>query len=186
MTGPNSTGMGPDVASDFAEALSYSLVGSHVDEDSSYAVLLADLAAVAGSKAAAARALGVSPTTFYRWVSGRSSRPGRPAQRPSVPKATIVKAIRARQLPPDLAQRIRDKRSTIKITGIVCVSNDCRQRTIHPGRDFPAAVQGGIIDAWSAGRDGDAEDITWAAVDQFYAPGMYVQTVTNIEWENNG
>lgn len=176
------------MASDFAEALSWSLNGGkrHVDEETSYAVLLGELAAVAGSKAAAARALGVSPTTFYRWVSGRSSRPGRPAQQPKIPKATIVKAIRSRQLDPDLAQRIRTKRRTIRITGIVCVSNDCRPRTIHPGKDFPAALQGEILDAWLDGRDGHAEDATWAGVDEHYAPGMYVQRVDSIGWENNG
>ncbi|HZR54599.1 MAG TPA: helix-turn-helix domain-containing protein [Streptosporangiaceae bacterium] len=177
------------MASDFSEALSLSLTGRrHVDEDSSYAELLADLAAAAGSKAAAARALGVSPTTFYRWVSGRSSRPGRPAQRPSVPKATIVKAIRARQLSPDLAQRIRDKRATIKIKGYFIVSSDSRKhpRTIHCGRDFPASVQGEILDAWLDGNDELAEQITFDAIGEYYVEGMDIDGIVSIEWENNG
>ena len=174
------------MATDFAESLSVSLTRrKHVDEDSSWPVLLAELAAAAGSKAAAARVLGVSPTTFYRWVSGRSSRPGRPAQQPKIPKATVVKAIRARQLDDSVAQRIRTKRLTMWIKGMVVVSNDARPRTIHCGREFPAQLQGDILDAWLDGQDSRAENMTWDGIDTHYAPGMYVESVDAIGWEKN-
>lgn len=176
------------MASSFAVALSAGLTGrGHIDADSSYPELLGALSAAAGSKAAAARALGVSPTTFYRWTSGRSSRPGGRPQQPKVAKSVIVAAARARQLAnAGIEQDIRSGALRMRIRGLVIVSGDDRNgrpRTIHPGRDFPPRVQGAILDAWLKGDDDHAEDTTFAAIERYYVPGMDIDEVHTVEWE---
>jgi hypothetical protein len=50
------------------------------------------------------------------------------------------------------------------------VSNDERERTVHPGRFIPKAVMGRILAAWERVDDAKAEAMLINAIDRYYQP----------------
>lgn len=123
------------------------------------------LAARLGGGRAAARALGVAESTFRGWRGGVVSRKGIGAR-----LATL-----ARTMAPGLAHARGD--GSLTITGIITVSSDTRERTIHPGRNIPGPIIRQALTRWVNGNDNTAEAIIYGAIDRYYQPLEFDQII---------
>lgn len=164
---------------DFGDALYIALTGRPpTTADMGFPVLLAELVHRTGSGAAAARALGVSPTTFYRWRGGR--------QTPRTGAGAVARAIRRASLSPDLEADIRAQRKTMRITGTVVVSSDRRRgRTIdlrNARPPIPTRKIANIVNSWLAADDARAERLSYRVIDQHYVEGMDFDSIEEIEF----
>lgn len=178
--------------SDLIDALTKGLTGRAQPDT---AGMLRDLIAGAGkrgrpSAAGAARLIGVPDTTVYRWRNFFDNKPRGVKQQPSAPhRKAIVAAWRRMHLPESKERRIRDKGLTMVIEGSAGIST-MRQQKMHAGRTgqeggFPEEVMGEILDQWLAGDDEAAEETIRDAIDDFYVAGMVIESVDNIDFEEN-
>jgi transposase-like protein len=143
-------------------------------EVASFGDLLAALVGRAGSGAAAARLLGVSPTTLYRWRRG--------SQRPKTGANVLRRTIRRMDLSPAREQQIRRGDIKLQITGVVQKSRDSRPRTIKPGEYIPVRVHSRILTTWLSGADDRAEASLWRAIDKYYTEGLDIDPVTSVDY----
>jgi hypothetical protein len=165
---------------DLADAITKGITGREpVSEDSSLSEILAELVAATGSGKGAAGALGISPTTFYRWQNYANNAERGIRQAPKVGKRTIVAAARRAALPPIQERRIRKGEVKLAINGMVAMSKDVRNRTVKVGQYITDRKMGNVIGAWLAGDDARAERLLYRHIDQHYADGMEFDT---IEW----
>lgn len=159
------------------EALYESLAGgrSRPPAGATFGHLLGLLVQLAGSGAAAARRLGVSPTTLYRWRRG--------TQQPRTGASVIDRAIRRATLDPELERDIKAKTRTMRIHGTVTISKDTRARKLDVGRHIPKRKTQNIINAWLSGDDARTGRLLWAAIDKHYVDGIEIDDITAVTWE---
>jgi hypothetical protein len=132
------------------------------------------LVRLAGSGRAAARALGVAESTFRGWRHGVQPRSG---QQAIVSTARRLGALNTGQL----AYALGDGSLTIR--GIIRVSRDVRERTVHPGRHIPSTTMARILRRWAAAEDDSkVERSLMRAIDHYYQP-LDFQTITGVWFE---
>lgn len=157
------------------EAVYVGLTGrEQTNAEMPFGELLGRLIGLAGTKKAAAEILGVSPTTVYRWSTGR--------QKPKTGSTVLARAIRRLSLKPDLERDIRNKTKVMRISGLVHVSDDVRTRTLNVGRYIPARKIGNVLNAWLDADDTRASRLLWKAIDTHYAEGIEIDTVTRVDF----
>lgn len=158
---------------DLADAITSGITGRPaVSEDSSLSEILAELVAATGSGKGAAGALGISPTTFYRWQNYANESERGIRQAPKLGKRAIVAAARRASLPPITEQRIRKGDLKLSINGMVHMSKDVRNRTVKVGQYITNRKMGNVIGAWLSGDDARMERLLYRHIDQHYADGM--------------
>ena len=169
--------------SELTDAMGTGITGRPtVTEDSSLSAIMGELVRTAGSAAGAARLLGVSPTTFYRWRNAAAEKERGIRQQPKLGKRAMVTALRNAQTPPGRRRELirGDKRMVIKAT--VIVSNDERDRTIHVGSEIPPQKMGNVIRSWLAGDDDRADRLLDRHIDENYVEGMRIAAVHDVEF----
>lgn len=143
----------------------------------SWASLAADLVAITGTKKAAAAALGISVTTFYRARTGK--------QKPGITTGALAGVVRRAQMPAGLYDDIKSKRKTLRITGTIVVSSDERpDRTINVGIHIPSRKMMNVVKAWMAGDDDRAERLLWKHIDHHYVDGLDITQVDKMEFRS--
>lgn len=178
--------------SDLVDAITATLTRRPViNEGSSLADILAELVHAAGTAAGAARMMGVASTTFYRWrnfATGKQQGIKQNPERGKNPhtKRAMVAAIRRAALKPEVERAIRDKRRTLKIAGLIKVSNGTRRRTIEVGPYLPASEVGAFLDYWLAGDDDAAEETLMEAIAVYYVEGMDFEQIDWAEFSAGG
>lgn len=137
--------------------------------------LVGYLAGLVGSKAAAARVLGVSPSTVYRWSRGES--------RPKMPAQAIAAAIRAYVVAkgphPDILRTAGPNGPQLHIHGTVRVSSDTRARTLSIGATATARDVRAMLRAWVAADDAKANRIFDRILDK-YTRSLTVETIDSM------
>jgi hypothetical protein len=134
---------------------------------------MADLERLHGSAKAAARATGVSPSTWWRWKTGR-------AQPRSVNRQRLVGAQRRAHVP--AGTRRRALRSTGAAGGLTVTgydSYDNRDRTLPLGRLLPAGATAGLVAAFEAGDDAAARAELTGRLEQAGYPQHMADTIDN-------
>lgn len=180
------------MASDLAEALHVGLTRlPHVNQESSWEELIFSLYAAAGFKiAGAARAMGVSPTTFSRWRNWVFDTEKGVKQRPSVSKLAMTKAIRRLALTPERERKIKQKQLKMRLWALMGRSEYFNKRKgaqvgnyfpEGPALHWPNGVMPAIIDAWLEGDDDEADQLIRAAVRQFYE-GVEIASCDRMEF----
>lgn len=144
------------------------------DEGASFGDLLAALVSRAGSGAAAARLLGVSPTTLYRWRRG--------VQSPKTGANVLRRVLRRADLSPSRERQLRTGDLRLWITGRIIVSRDERVRTLRVGDYIPKAVHSRILTTWLSGADDRAEASLFRAIDKYYKDGLEIDTIDRMEY----
>lgn len=159
------------------DAMGAALTGrDEPDVGLSFGRLIDRLADAAGSAAAAARLIGVSPTTFYRWRRGR--------QQPKVGSEIVRKELRKREVKPGLVADIKAKHKTLWIVGTVTVSNDTRpNRKCNVGKDIPKQTMSKILNRWFSGDDVGANRMLWNAIDKHYVEGIDIEQISYCEFK---
>jgi len=165
--------------SQLVDAISESTAGTPVNEHSDLGSILAGMVHTLGSGAAAARALGVSPTTFYRWRNAATGRARGISQQPKAGRRTMVAAIRRAGLKPDKERAIRSGAHSLKVKGWVRVSKDRRLRTIDFATSFSQRDRDRFLNAWLSGDDERADRALTVAIDVNYVEDIYFD---QIEW----
>lgn len=160
---------------DLVDELYVGLTGQTTDAGLSMGDLLVRLVAVAGTGKAAAKALGVSPTTFYRWRRG--------VQQPKVKPDMIRATLRRQLLKPNLERQIRSKQKTLHIHGTITVSGDTRPRTLKVGNHIPATTMGRILNTWLRGEDDKVSTQLWNAIDKHYLRDIEIDALTGVEFK---
>jgi DNA-binding transcriptional regulator YdaS (Cro superfamily) len=132
----------------------------------------------AGGKAAAARAAGVSPTTWRRWAAGtQKPKPARVASLAGTARA----AVRRARLSPGRESRVRGGEVPLSISARMVISSDERDRDIDlEGDDLDPGALDALVDAYLAGADADElaerlDEVMWS-----YVPGIHVDEVDAI------
>lgn len=145
----------------------------------------ADLAAfqdIMGSQRASARAIGVSLSTWQRWLAGTRPRP--------ITAGKFWRAVQAwrrrNALDPDRERRIRNRalKLTVRARGRFKTDRKgekARMRTMDLGRHFPGALVDSIVDAWLAADDGQVAALVDQGIGRDYAPGLVVDQ-NDVEW----
>lgn len=163
------------MASEFMEQVYEALTGrSYAGPETGFPELLGRLVRVAGSGKAAARLIGVSDTTFYRWRSGR--------QAPKTGADTLARIVRRAELPPAVERDIRAKHRTMRVKAVWHVSRDVRTREINLGQAVPQRSTTLFVSAWLAATDDKAEDIWWRAVDKHIGADLEMEAIVNVEY----
>lgn len=160
----------------------------HVDADSSYADIIANLFAASGFKqAAAAREIGINPTTFYRnrnWALAeqaarqaglsveeylkRHPSPGI-KQKPKVSKAAMVAALRRMSVSAARKAKIATGELKLALWALMGKSQYWKwRRPAKVGNYFPPGVMAPVLDAWLKGDDDLADGMIRAAVREYY------------------
>jgi hypothetical protein len=162
----------------FIDAFTLAVTGRALDgveADAPFSSHLAALVNIVGSKAAAARTLGISPTTVYRWMSGR--------QKPAKGRtgASMV-AINRRAA----TSREREKTARIGmrgmiIHGVIMISSETKHRAIRVGPWIPKSTLGRIFNLWMSGQDEKAEETMMKSIDKHYVGGMTLAAITAVE-----
>jgi hypothetical protein len=70
----------------------------------------------------------------------------------------------------------------LAVKGVIRVSGDIRDRTIHPGRQIPRSVIRAALSAWENGDDEVAGNTLLRAIDTYYAP-MAFETIDRVYFE---
>lgn len=150
--------------------------GLPTDDGLTFPELLARLAALSGSGAAAARRLGVADTTFYRWRRG--------VQRPKTGENVVRAAVRRTALAPGREQEIRTGARRLVIVGLgVQVSNDRRpRRVLRVGDHIPVRTMSRILNTWLSGDDDKTDRALWRAIDKYYTGGMDIEQVESVDF----
>ncbi len=122
-----------------------------------------------GSGRAAARALGVAESTLRGWRKG---------VRPRLSAPTIAAMARG-AASYGRYQRAYDRPNFLKIRAWVTQSSDTRLRTIHVGREIPAAKIRTVLTLWSKLDDEKADRMLWRAITKHYSA---FDSIGHIEW----
>jgi hypothetical protein len=141
----------------------------------SAAALVQGLIGAAGSGRAAARILGTSPSTVYRWRDGKAQ--------PKVGRQAIVAGIRAYTLAtnhPGLLGQLGPGRKGLSVHAYIRVSRDARKRTADLGPHVPAKKIRNVVRAWMMGNDARAERLLGRALDTHYAKGAEIEDYINV------
>lgn len=142
--------------------------------------LVSALVAMTGSGAKAARVLGVSPSSVYRWQRGAS---------PKIGVRAIVAGIRAYAVAtgphPDLLQRVGPGGLELSLNAVVTVSRDSRRRTIDIGRHVSRRRMLNMLKAWISGDDARFNRLFGKAIEDEYAQGMEIEDITAM-WFRQG
>lgn len=161
---------------DLVDAMYVGLTGQPTDAGLTFGDLLNRLVESTGSVKGTAGTLGVSTTTVSRWRRG--------VQRPKTGANVIRGALRRYLLKPGLERDIRNKTKTMRITGIVHVSKEARQRTINVGRYFPKQTITKIINTWLKGDDDKTSRMVWNAIDKYYLNDVDIDQITSVEFKS--
>lgn len=122
-----------------------------------------------GSKAAAARAAGVSPETWRRWRNG--------SQHPRKARLEgLEAAVRRSRLRPGRQARLSSHRPAIALSARVRKSEDSRDRTIDLGALAEPGFMDALMDAYLAGDEARQEELLEGLLDE-YVPGMEVEQI---------
>lgn len=174
--------------SDLTDAFTTAITGRPaVNEESSLQEIMGDLFFAAGMKGAtAARAIGISPTTFYRNRNYAFDLPTGIKQKPKVSNRAMVAAARALSLSPAKKAAILRKELKLGIVGVMGKSSYYRRRDpANVGAYFPepkiAQIMGPILDAWLAVDDDLLDELIREAVSEHYE-GLEIQTVEAIKF----
>lgn len=170
---------------DLADAITTGITHREpVSEDSPLADILAELIAAAGSGKGAAAALGVSPTTFYRWNNYATDAERGIRQAPKASRRAMVAAARRLALSPSHERRIKSGELRLTIKGRAHASGEkARPRTAEVGRYIPLRKMGNVVNAWLSGDDARMERLLYKHIDTHYAPDMEFDT---IDWAEFG
>ncbi len=127
------------------------------------------------TKAAAAAALGIHPSTLRRWSAGSTS--------PRANRPVLINAARAARrralMGPRKEKKLRGKPDW-SLTGRIYVRSgkdprgDDRRRTIDVGAECPTGALGPAVDAFLAGDDPAAAEAVAGLIDTHYVAGMAV------------
>jgi hypothetical protein len=146
--------------------------------------LLGRLRAITGSRKAAAAALGISGTTFYRWSTGQ--------QQPKMSVATIDAVVRRASLSADREKAIRrgDYRlviiATVKVSSPGKRGDDVREnRKLNVGDWISQRKMGNILSAWLKGDDQKAEKLLSKAIETDYQSGLELQAINRMYFRRN-
>lgn len=152
---------------DLAEGLGSAITGLPVawipSTDWSTPDILVALVREAGGAARAAGILGVSPSTLYRWRTGRQS--------PKMQKDAMVAAWRAHRMAvrmPELLKTVGPHGLKLAIQGVVTRSRDVRPRTLHVGRYISRRTMMRIIRSWLTAQDEKCSRQLADAIDREY------------------
>lgn len=170
---------------DLADAITTGITGREpVSEDSPLAEILAELIAAAGSGKGAAAALGVSPTTFYRWNNFATGADRGIRQAPKASRRAMVAAARRLSLSPSRERRIKSGELRLTISGRAHVSGEkSRPRRAEVGNYIPQRKMNNVVNAWLSGDDARAERLLYRHIDAHYAPDMEFDI---IDWAEFG
>lgn len=156
--------------SDLIGAIMTGITGREpVNEHSPLADILAELVAAHGSATKAAGALGVKPTTFYRWRNFATDAPNGVRQAPKLGRRTLVAAARRASLSAAHEKRIRTGELTLKTNGLVRVSGDARNRTVDVGNYISHRKMGNVLSSYLAGDDDRADRLLMRHIEENYA-----------------
>lgn len=169
--------------SDLIDEMGRGLLGrATVNDASPMTAILAELVTAGGSGKGAARLMGVSDTTFYRWRNYATKAERGIRQKPPE-KRVLVAAIRKAGLTPELRKKITSKQISMKIRGMVVMSDDTRERTIHPGQYIPGQKMGILLSAWTSGDDERTDRLLNKYLDQHYAEGIEFDRIDWVRFE---
>jgi len=162
----------------FIDAFTLAVTGRALDGIEAGAPFSSHLTAlvnIVGSKAAAARTLGISPTTVYRWMSGRQ----KPAKGRTA--AGMVAINRRAATSREREQTARIGMRGMIIHGVIHISSDVKHRAIRVGPYIPRSTLGRIFNLWMGGQDEQAETMMMKAIDKYYVGGMKLEAITAVE-----
>lgn len=162
---------------ELTDALTLSLTGAAIDEHSPLGDILGELVRQLGTGAGAARALGVSPTTFYRWRNAATGKSAGVRQQPKTGRRTMVAAIRRAALNPGKENAIRTGAHPLKVKGTFHVSADVRVRTVNFGPYIFQQDRDRFVEAWLAGDDERADRSLWDAIELRYLEGLEIDNI---------
>lgn len=135
-----------------------------------------------------AERMGVAPSTVRKWMRS-TSRTGKGISEEN--KSKLKQAQRAARITPGRAARFRGSMKKgadgsagggLVITGIIVVSEDVRERTIHLGHYLPPAAADKVIGALINGGLDAAAQVLSGLIGQHYCQGMRLDAVTDIGW----
>lgn len=175
--------------SDWSAALYKGLTGglSPSVESRSLPTRLAGIERRTGGPKEAAAALGVSPGTYRRWLSGK--------QKPSAKNANkILVAERRARLKPGREANLRGRKTintkkgpkghSLVLTAKTRVSSEKeRDRILPVGEYIPATVVGSMIDAWLIGDDRAAIAQLESAIAVYYVQDMEILSIESMDFK---
>ncbi len=132
------------------------------------------LVRISGGVAAAAARIGIHPDSLRRYRRG--------ARTPKDGGRSIINALRSSAIKPGLQANIRNGDAKMAIQGIIAVSGDSRQRTIHPGRYIPGRTMERVITEWKKGNDNKAEKMLYNAIDKYYVNGIQFNQIERVDF----
>lgn len=162
--------------SDLTDAIGTAITGAEpVTVDDSLGTILGALVKAAGSAAGAARTLGVSPTTFYRWRNAASGKSAGVHQNPKLSKQAMVSALRHIQAPPStMKPLIRGEQRLVLDATCQVSSEPPRRRRLSVGREIPPRKFANVLRAWLAGDDARADRLMLRHMAENYVEGMTI------------
>lgn len=127
-----------------------------------------------GSGRKAAKALGIPESTLRAWRKGA---------KPRHDPAPKFKATGRSNPPPGSPFWMAwTGQGELVIKGVIRVSGDIRDRTIHPGRQIPRSIIRAALSAYQRGEDDLVGSILLRAIDSYYQP-MKFETVERVYFE---
>lgn len=148
------------------------------DDSADLRTHLAALISLGGSKAAAARIVGVSPTTMYRWVAG-TQKPGRGRTH-----KVLAQITRRAALTPARETAARSALKGLAIHGTISVSETSSNRTIRVGPWIPKGILTRIFNQWMKGNDSKSDSMLRNAVEKYYKAGMHIGDITAVTFDD--
>lgn len=155
-----------------------------VNEHSPLSEILAELVAATGSGKGAAGALGISPTTFYRWQNYAEGAERGVKQAPKLSRRALVAAARRASCSPATEQRIKQGDLKLKINGTVVKSKDSRNRTLDVGQYITDRKMHNVVKAWLSGDDDRAERLLYGHIDKHYSADMEFDSINWAEFSS--
>lgn len=132
------------------------------------------LVQVAGSKAKAAKVIGISATTIYRWFSGRQ----KPKQ--SRTRQALASMTRRVALSKDREKKARAGMAGLTVSCTVTISKYVYVRDLRIGKWIPKGILTRIFNSWLRGQDDKADTILNHAISKYYIPGAIITEVTAV------
>lgn len=162
------------MADELIEHLSEWLMGTHLDADASVPDLVQAIVGRAGSKAAAARAVGVPRSTLYGWLRGSA---------PKMAKQAMIAAARLAFTDSGKWKPAHRGDTSLVIKGTVRVSKDTRVRTLRVGDHIPKRKIQTFLNHWKRGADDKSFTTLFNAIQKHYAAGMDIDNVIGVWFE---